>query len=238
VRRHQKIRFFQKIGFLTVHRHQKNPIFSKNRIFNRAGAPKNQQGIPCTNITGIIMWIRLGIILLIILIAVMLTRRNKIWSIITIMGGLILATYIILIVAGGIYHWQKESEIVPPEQVVLSFMQDMNPELNQKMTEIAEEIALADNKIQQLHDLKKAFPNQAQMIDQKINQWQALRAQLNQVSNDIDQRVEKAYVAYKIDEIQGRKKFSLISQELLNEASTVLANAEATKSTIEAQLDE
>jgi hypothetical protein len=141
-------------------------------------------------------------------------------------------------VAGGIYHWQKESEIVPPEQVVLSFMQDMNPELNQKMTEIAEEIALADNKIQQLHDLKKAFPNQAQMIDQKINQWQALRAQLNQVSNDIDQRVEKAYVAYKIDEIQGRKKFSLISQELLNEASTVLANAEATKSTIEAQLDE
>ncbi|MEN8214953.1 MAG: hypothetical protein ABFS56_00950 [Pseudomonadota bacterium] len=203
-----------------------------------AWEPENSgvQGIPCTNITGIIMWIRLGIILLIILIAVMLTRRNKIWSIITIIGGLILATYIILIMAGGIYHWQ--SEIVPPEQVVLSFMQDMNPELNQKMTEIAEEITLADNKIQQLHDLKKAFPNQAQMIDQKINQWQTLRAQLNQVSNDIDQRVEKAYVTYKIDEIQGRKKFSLISQELLNEANTVLANAEATKSTIEEQLDE
>jgi DNA-binding transcriptional MerR regulator len=30
----KKIRFFQKIGFLTGHRCQKNPIFSKNRIFN------------------------------------------------------------------------------------------------------------------------------------------------------------------------------------------------------------
>jgi hypothetical protein len=33
----QKIRFFQKIGFLTELGHsQKNPIFSKNRIFDRA----------------------------------------------------------------------------------------------------------------------------------------------------------------------------------------------------------
>jgi hypothetical protein len=36
----KKIRFFQKIGFLTEHRCQKNPIFSKNRIFNGASVSK------------------------------------------------------------------------------------------------------------------------------------------------------------------------------------------------------
>jgi hypothetical protein len=36
----QKIRFFQKIGFLAERLCQKNPIFSKNRIFNGASMPK------------------------------------------------------------------------------------------------------------------------------------------------------------------------------------------------------
>ncbi len=182
------------------------------------------------------MLIRLGLIFLIILIAVVLTRRQKIWTIITVMGGLIIATYIILIIGAGIYHW--ENETIPPQQVVNSFIQDLHPELSQKMIEIVEEITLSTHKIKQLQDLKKAFPNQAQMIEQKINQWQRLKNQLSQVSNDIEQRVEQAYVAYKIDEIQGRKKFTLISQTLLNQANTVLANADSTKSTIEAQLDE
>ena len=184
------------------------------------------------------MWIRLGLIVLIILIAVVLTRRQKIWTIITVMGGLIVAAYIILIIGGGIYHWQKDNKTIPSQQPVTSFIQDFHPELSQKMNEIVEEIALSQKKIRQLHDLKTAFPNQAQIIDQKINQWQTLKNQLSQVSNDIGLRVEQAYVAYKIDEIQGRKKFTLISKTLLNEANAILANAESTKSTIEAQLDE
>jgi hypothetical protein len=36
----KKIRFFQKIGFLAERLCQKNPIFSKNRIFNGASMPK------------------------------------------------------------------------------------------------------------------------------------------------------------------------------------------------------
>jgi hypothetical protein len=36
----KKIRFFQKIGFLTEQLRQKNPIFSKNRIFNGAATSK------------------------------------------------------------------------------------------------------------------------------------------------------------------------------------------------------
>jgi len=115
------------------------------------------------------MWIRLGLIVLIILIAVVLTRRQKIWTIITVMGGLIVAAYIILIIGGGIYHWQKDNKTIPSQQPVTSFIQDFHPELSQKMNEIVEEIALSQKKIRQLHDLKTAFPNQAQIIDQKIN---------------------------------------------------------------------
>lgn len=182
------------------------------------------------------MLIRLGLILLIIIILVTLARWNKFQAFITAIAGLILVIYIAMIVTGGIYSW--ENQTIPTEKVVSSFIQDFNPKLNQKINRIKAEIANADNKIQQLHSLKKTFPNQSQMIDQKINQWQTILRQLNQVSNNIYQKVEEAYVAYRIDEIQGENKFSRISQQLLNEANTALANAQATKSIIEQQLYE
>ncbi len=185
------------------------------------------------------MWIRLGLVLLVIFIAVRLTRQSKIeWSIITLIIGLVLTLYIILIISGGIYHWQKESEDIPSQERVMSFIQDINPNLHQKMNNIHKEILLAHHKIQQLYDLRETFPNQKQLIDQKIKQWEILKNQLNQVSNNIEQEIEKAYVAYQIDEIQDKDKFTLISQALLKEANAILVNAEATKSTLEEQLYE
>ncbi len=50
--------------------------------------------------------------------------------------------------------------------------------------------------------------------------------------------MEGAYVAYKIDEIQGRKKFSKVAEKLLEDAKVILANAEITKLTIERELYE
>ncbi|RKZ91087.1 MAG: hypothetical protein DRR19_08150 [Candidatus Parabeggiatoa sp. nov. 1] len=185
-----------------------------------------------------IMWIWLGLVLLIVILLVVLINWRKVPLISLIIAGLIIGTYATLIVIGGLHDWRNESESERPEHVVMSFIQDMNPELNQKMQKIQEEIALADNKIQQLQALRKTFSNQSQMIDKKINRWQTLEGQLNQVSADIYDKVERAYVIYKIDEIEGRNKFSVLSKELLKEANAVLANAEATKSTIEEQLDE
>ena len=95
-----------------------------------------------------------------------------------------------------------------------------------------------DNKIQQLVELKEIFPNHAPVVDKTLNQWQMLKKQLSDVSQNIYQKIEQAYVTYRIDEIQGRDKFSVLSQELLKEANTVLANAESTKSVIEENLDE
>ncbi len=184
------------------------------------------------------MWIRLGFIILIIIIIVLLARSNKIKSAITVIAGVIIAIYIALIVSGGLHQWHKEKQQTPSQHSVTSFIQEINPELHHKFEKIQTEIKRANTKIQQLHDLKQAFPNQSQMIEQKIYQWIILREQLIQVSKDIVQRVEKAYVVYKIDEIQGKNKFSILSKDLLKEANAVLTNAELTKTTIEAQLYE
>jgi uncharacterized coiled-coil DUF342 family protein len=118
------------------------------------------------------------------------------------------------------------------------FIMDMNPELYQTTSKMREEIALADKKIQQLYDLKGMFPDQRDMINGAIKQWQTLRKQLVLTSDNINKKVEGAYVAYKIDEIQGRKKFSMMSQKLLEDSKTVLADAEIIKSTIEKELNE
>lgn len=133
----------------------------------------------------------------------------------------------------------NETGTKPDPQTELNlFIMDMNPELYQTTSKMREEIALADKKIQQLYDLKGNFPDQRNMINGAIKQWQTLRKQLVLTSDNINKKVEGAYVAYKIDEIQGRKRFSMMSQKLLEESKTVLADAEIIKSTIEKELYE
>lgn len=129
-----------------------------------------------------------------------------------------------------------EEHAIEIQQAVRSFLAKMNPQLHRKFLAIGEEVARIDNSIQQLMALKKDFPNHP-LIDNKLNQWLSLKEQLQQVSEDIDQQVEQAYIAYRMDEIQG-VKFSLLSEELLKEANAVLANAETTRMTIEEQVSE
>ncbi len=144
--------------------------------------------------------------------------------------------------------WHQEWEITQEKQAaeeharenqqkLRSFLQDMNPQLHKKVLEINNEITRIDHNIQQLLDLKQDFQNHT-LVDQTLEQWQALKQQLSQVSQDIYQQVEDAYIAYRIDEIQGRKKFGELSEELLKEANKALENAEVTKTTIEEQLSE
>ncbi|MFK5970070.1 MAG: hypothetical protein QM487_08155 [Candidatus Marithrix sp.] len=130
------------------------------------------------------------------------------------------------------YDWYKEYRI---KHDVIDFLAEMNPDLNRKMIEIKEEIELTEQKIQQLLYLKEKYPKQ-KIIYKTIEQWQILSKELNQVSDNIYHKVEGAYVAYEIDEIQGEKKFSIISKKLLKEANSILANAEITKNILEKEL--
>jgi hypothetical protein len=186
------------------------------------------------------MFIRLGLLLILIALAIFFVYSKRRWAILITTAGLLVITYIILIVIGGMNQWDKENKTPSqsltsqtPQQMVDAFIEEMNPALSQKMEKIEAEITLADGKIQKLRDLKNAFPNQAQIVEQRIHQWQTLKDQLSQVLNDINQKVETAYVAYRVNEIQGKQKWSVLSTELLNEANTVLENAETTKSVIE-----
>ncbi len=128
-----------------------------------------------------------------------------------------------------------EEQVRETQRFVMSFLEEMNPLLNKKVIEIGDELARIDTNIQKLTELQQKFPENA-LIEKTLNQWQTLRNELSQVSQDIYQQVEIAYVAYKIDEIQGLKKFDVLSKELLKEANAALVNAETTKSTIEEQL--
>ena len=186
------------------------------------------------------MFIRLGFIIILIAIAIFFVYSKKRSAILITIGGLLFVIYISLIVIGSINQWEKENQTPSqslknqtPQQKVDAFIEEMNPALSQKMEKIQAEITLADTKIQKLRDLKYAFPNQAQFVEQQIHHWQTLKDQLSQVLNDINQKVEMAYVAYRVNEIQGKQKWSVLSTELLTEANTVLENAETTKSVIE-----
>lgn len=135
-------------------------------------------------------------------------------------------------------EYVAEQRVKETQRAVMSFLTEMNPPLGNKFREINQEITLINNKIQQLMDLKTDFPNQSLIVNKTLHQWQTLKLELSQVSQDIYQQVEKAYVAYRIDEIQGRQKFGALSEELLKEANVALTNAKVTKSTIEEQLSE
>jgi uncharacterized coiled-coil DUF342 family protein len=109
----------------------------------------------------------------------------------------------------------KTDQGVNAQDEVDIFLTDMNPELHQTSSKMRIEIVLADNKIQQLYDLKGMYPEQRDMINKSIKQWQTLRKQLKFTLNNIYDKVETA-----------------------KESQTVLANAEIVKSTIERELYE
>lgn len=130
----------------------------------------------------------------------------------------------------------EQEQTVDAQSQVDIFLIDINPQLYQAMSKMSEELALVDHKIQKLYDLKDRFPNQRDMVNKALKQWQGLRKDLDSTLKRIRHHAERAYVAYELDEIQGKQKFSVASQELLKEANVVLANAETTKSLIEEEL--
>ena len=96
--------------------------------------------------------------------------------------------------------------------------------------------SFADKNIQKLYELKGMYPDQRNMINNSIKQWQVLYKDLNYTLPNIYDKIEKAYVVYRIDEIQGKHNFNSISADLLKEANNVLAKAIETKSLIEEEL--
>jgi len=131
----------------------------------------------------------------------------------------------------------EQTEVVDDaREKVYTFLVEMNPDLYRAMLKMRAELSLADKNIRELYDLKGMYPDQRNMINKSIKQWQILRKSLNFTLRDIYDKIEKAYVVYRIDEIQGKHNFNIISADLLKEANDVLAEAITTKSLIEEEL--
>jgi len=151
------------------------------------------------------------------------------------MNKVILALFL-LITLVSIGCNEQTQETVDATEKVNAFLMDMNPDLYRAMLKMREELTLADKNIQKLYELKGMYPDQRNMINKSIKQWQSLRKTLNGTLRDIHDKIEKAYVVYRIDDIQGKYNFGMIAGDLLKEANAVLANAIATKSLIEEEL--
>ena len=188
-------------------------------------------------LAGFIMTFVMGVAYL-----VSLLLRNMFTAIISV--GIMIIVGITLIADGSfmVLDWYKAYKVAHQEEeaksLAMSFLNDMNPDLGKRVTKIDKEIALIDKKIQELQKLQKAVQERHFVIDEKIAQWQVLRDKLKEVSQKILRQAEAAYVTYKIDEIEGRKKFNILSKELLKEADLALENAKLTKSVIDEQLQE
>ena len=114
----------------------------------------------------------------------------------------------------------------------------MSPELARKIKQIKTEIALTEDKIQKLSELKLKHPNYADTIENSRRKWQVLQNKLKHSLKEIQEVVESTYVMYELNKIEGGNQFNKISDTLLSSADSVLMSASASKNAIEQALNE
>lgn len=124
------------------------------------------------------------------------------------------------------------------EQAVNAFLEEMSPELARKIKQIQAEIALTEDKLQKLSELKLKHPNYAETIENSRRKWQVLQNKLKQSLKEIQDVVESTYVMYELNKIEGGNQFNKISDTLLSSADSVLMSASTSKNAIEQALNE
>lgn len=117
-----------------------------------------------------------------------------------------------------------------------SFLATLNPELYRKIKKIQTEITKTKEKLDKLTLLRSEHPRQTAIVDISLNKWKQLLAQLESSLQEIDFKVNGAFVAYKLDQLQGTTRFKSLSKDLLENVNTLLLNVDAIKSTFEKQI--
>ena len=136
----------------------------------------------------------------------------------------------------GVKSFYSSVVLNTKESKVLDFIQDMNPELTRKINNIQKEILISHKKINELYELRELHPNQKEIIDKALMQWNKLNENLTSTYQTIYSRVEETYVIFKINEIEGHESFKNESKRLLEQANEALENAKIVKSQIERSL--
>ena len=116
---------------------------------------------------------------------------------------------------------------------VLRFTKSLDLEVVRQMKNIQNEIIISKKKIKKLNELKKLFPNEKEIIDKALFQWQNINKNLSSTYQNIYLSIEKSYIIFKVNEIEGYQNFNNESKKLLEQANKALKDAEETKLIIE-----
>jgi phenylalanyl-tRNA synthetase alpha subunit len=153
-----------------------------------------------------------------------LKKKIKALSILLILG------FISLI----IYKTQKSSH--GKTTVIVQFIEDINPELKNKIDQIDAEITVAKQKVAQINHLEILYPHHKNITQKALKKWKELHTKLKKTKKEIHQKAEKSYIIYKINQIEGNKDFQTQSKELLLQANQALKDAKKTQVDIEKSL--
>jgi len=124
---------------------------------------------------------------------------------------------------------QIQQERYEASQEAMFFVSGIVPELIERLEEIQEEISNANTNISKLRNLAYKFPKQVDIINISIDKWEKLSGSLNRSYSTIQNSIDRAFVLYKVNEIQGRQSFEKKKKELLKNANDTLALATTVK---------
>jgi uncharacterized coiled-coil DUF342 family protein len=128
---------------------------------------------------------------------------------------------------------EEEKLRIESNKEVKTFVEQFAPEIIKKISEIQKEIDNANLNVKKLNALAEKFPDQKNLINESIKTWKEIQNTLKTTYADIENNLRASYVAYKIDEIKGRKSFDKIKSQLLEKATQSLDSAKHLRSTIQ-----
>ncbi|MEA2028217.1 MAG: hypothetical protein U9N49_04520 [Campylobacterota bacterium] len=152
--------------------------------------------------------------------------KNKIKILVTL--------FVVAFIALIIYKTNKSSST--KDSVIVQFIDDINPQLKNKMDQIEAQITIAKQKIAQIKELAQLYPRYDTITQKALKKWKALHTKLLKTKKEIYQQTEKSYIIYKINQIEGNKDFKTQSKELLIQANKALENAKEVQKSIEKSL--
>jgi len=116
---------------------------------------------------------------------------------------------------------------------IYDFLKEISPSLLKRVNKIENEIIFAGKTISNLSELKKQFPTQNSYIHESYDKWYKIKKDLCASYNNIASQLERAYISYKINDLQGKNTFEAIQEDLLKSADNALNSANILKKTIE-----
>ena len=124
------------------------------------------------------------------------------------------------------------------EKDINKFISSFSSELLRKIEILKKKQIEAKSDIIELQKLNENFPSQSKLIKNSMQKLKDIELILHDAINKITNEVETAYVAFRIDEIKGKKSFNIIKNSLIDTANQALSTSEQIRLTMEERINE